>query len=406
MFRARHPDAPGPRGSFPQTTQYVRRPIQQQLRDSIPAVIIGILLILCGSALLFWNEGRAVQTSRSLDEGYNAVIRVQSSSNVLEENNHKLVHVTGSLSSSPVLSDDYYGVEIAAVRLKRRVQMYQWVEEESGSRSDETDPMAGDTSSYSYIMDWRDKTVDSSSFNIPWGHENPTSIPVASLIQTAETAQVGVYQLSPAIKERFTDYSAFSGDDQPESDEIKLHAGVYYLTRDIYSPEVGDLRVQFYFAGHIGESISVIGQQIGETLHPYMTSTGNQLMLLQSGSRSVEEMFSSEHAQNRVLTWSLRLAGWFLMFLGLTCVSHIVNSLVSSSRLLREVVTLGLGSTNCTLSMSTSLVIIGGAWCVYRPGLALLILVVAALPFIRAAINHNATGETLTQRTNGYRRIQ
>ncbi|CAL4165990.1 unnamed protein product, partial [Meganyctiphanes norvegica] len=189
-------------------------------------------------------------------------------------------------------------------------------------------------------------------------------------------------------------------------EEMKLHAGVYYLTRDIYSPEVGDLRVQFYYAGHVEETISVIGQQIGETLHPYMTSTGNHLLLLQPGTRTVEEMFASEHAQNRVLTWSLRLAGWFLMFLGLTCVSHIVNSLVSSSCLLREVVTLGLGSTNCTLSMSTSLVIIGGAWCVYRPGLALLILVVAALPFIRAAMNHNTTEGTLTQRTNGYRRVQ
>lgn len=76
---------------------------------------------------------------------------------------------------------------------------------------------------------------------------------------------------------------------------------------------------------------------------------------------------------------------------------------VICSPLLRDVVALGLGSANLTLSMSTSLVIIGGAWCIYRPGLALLILVVAALPFIRAAVKHQSTvGHS--RRPNGYRR--
>lgn len=73
--------------------------------------------------------------------------------------------------------------------------------------------------------------------------------------------------------------------------------------------------------------MSIIGHQIGETLHPYITSNGNELLIVHIGKRTVEEMFSSEHAQNRFLTWALRLAGWFLMFIGLTCVSNIVQSL-------------------------------------------------------------------------------
>lgn len=73
--------------------------------------------------------------------------------------------------------------------------------------------------------------------------------------------------------------------------------------------------------------MSVVGQQIGETLHPYLTSNGNELLIVRTGKHTVEEMFSSEHAQNRFLTWNLRLAGWFLMFIGLTCVSNIVHSL-------------------------------------------------------------------------------
>ncbi|XP_071522764.1 transmembrane protein 43 homolog isoform X2 [Panulirus ornatus] len=381
--------------------QYVRRPVREQMRESIPAVVVGVALLLAGSGLLFWNEGRAVQTSRSLDEGYNAVIRVPSANAVLEENNHKLVHVWGALSSSPVLTDDAYGVEIHAVRLKRRVQMFQWIEEESSVRSEETPGMPTDTS-YSYSFAWRDKVVDSSSFSIPWGHNNPTSIPVPSIVQVAETAKVGAYRLSPAIKEKFTDFVSFSGDEQPEGDDIKLHGGMYYITRDIYNPDIGDLRIQFYFAGRAGEVVSIVGQQIGETLHPYLTSNGNELLIVHMGKRTVEEMFSSEHAQNRFLTWSLRVGGWFLMFIGLTCVSNIVNSLVVCSPLMRDVVALGLGSAKLTLSMSTSLIIIGGAWAIYRPGLALLVLIVAALPFIRAAAQHKPS-EGSSRRANGYR---
>lgn len=75
---------------------------------------------------------------------------------------------------------------------------------------------------------------------------------------------------------------------------------------------------------------------------------------------------------------------------------------VVCSPLMRDVVALGLGSTNLTLSMSMSLIIVGGAWAIYRPGLAFLILLVAGLPFIRAAAKHRRT-QGSTRRANGFR---
>lgn len=371
----------------PAPPKHGRKAVREQVRASIPAVTIGLLLLLVGSALLFWNEGRAVQTAQSLDEGYSGIQRVLSPATMHEENNNKLVHVWGPLSATPVLSDEAYGVEIHAVKLKRRVQMFQWVEEESSLQSEDTPGMPSDTS-YSYSFAWRDKVVDSSAFSIPWGHDNPKTIPVESTIRVAETVSVGVYRLAGELKEEFNDFTPFSGDEQPSEGEVKLHGGMYYLTKDIYNPDIGDLRIQFYFAGKAGEMVSVVGQQRGDTLHPFPTSTGQDLLIVRTGKLSAEEMFSSEHAINRGLTWGLRMAGWLLLFLGLSCLSHIVHSLVSGSALMRDVVALGLGSANLTISMTTSLVIVGGAWAIYRPGLALLILIVAFLPFIRAAAKH------------------
>ncbi|KAB7497596.1 Transmembrane protein 43-like protein, partial [Armadillidium nasatum] len=153
-----------------------------------------------------------------------------------------------------------------------------------------------------------------------------TSI-VPAVIQTAEIVKIGSYNLSPAIKETFTKFIAFSGDEQPDTDEVKLHNGMYYFTKDIFNPETGDIRVQFYFAGHDGNVITLIGKQSGDSLHPYVTSSGRELLMVREGKISIEEMFSSEHAQNRILTWFYRLFGWFLLFIGMTSVSSIVQYL-------------------------------------------------------------------------------
>lgn len=68
--------------------------------------------------------------------------------------------------------------------------------------------------------------------------------------------RVGHLALGHEIKEKFTDYVEVTSDERPERKDIKLHMGIYYHCDDVWNPEVGDIRVQFYYAGLNGESVS------------------------------------------------------------------------------------------------------------------------------------------------------
>src|SRR5258705_7314046 len=80
-----------------------------RIGESIKGILFGIVLIGLSCMLLFWNEGRAVQTTKSLNEGAGLVIDVGTGS-VDPANEGKLVHVTGDIKAGIKPNDAEFGV--------------------------------------------------------------------------------------------------------------------------------------------------------------------------------------------------------------------------------------------------------------------------------------------------------
>ena len=82
---------------------------------------------------------------------------------VFDENNGALVIVRGSLNIQDSLKDEFYGISMASVKMRKVVQVYQWYETED-TASHQKDDANHVERSYSYDTDWFDYHIDSSNF--------------------------------------------------------------------------------------------------------------------------------------------------------------------------------------------------------------------------------------------------
>jgi hypothetical protein len=65
--------------------------------------------------------------------------------------------------------------------------------------------------------------------------------------------------------------------------------------------------------------------QVGKEIRPYKTFSGDEILMLQHGRLTIEEMFLEEQTRNQSLTWTFRGLGWLMMFLGANCLTNILQ---------------------------------------------------------------------------------
>ena len=379
-------------------TELTNQPIFGRIGNSIVGMLFGFLLVIGSIVLLFWNEGRAVATAKSLREGAATVIDVPAD-NVNSANESKLIHVTGETSVTDPLQDPIFNVSEKALRLRRNIEVYVWKEKKESKSRDKIGGGKETTTTYSYEKAWSPDLIKSSSFKSAEDHQNPPRLEIPKKEFVATDATLGQFRLTPQI------IGKVSGDETLEAtndqlsqvsenfqSKLKVDGNQYYLGTDPGNPEIGDEKISF---GVLRPgTLSVVAAQTKQSFTPYVTTNEREIELVETGNVSAAQMFAHAQAANRTLTWILRVVGFAAMFFAGMLVLGPISAMARILPFLGSLVELGFAIVSFFLSAIMSLLVIAVAWIVYRPilGIALILIAIACVVMLkRLHTKHVAT---------------
>ena len=353
-----------------------------RIGKAFTGILIGLLLVLVGAILLFWNEGRTVERRKALNEGA-ASVRSITPDKVDTANQGALVHVTGTATTDETLSDPEFGISTQAIRLRRSVEMYQWQEDKKTETEKKVGGGTETTTTYNYKKVWSSSHIDSSSFNYQDGHQNPVDMPLRSQGANATKVTLGAFTLPPSLVSEMDAWESLPVTDAkpnlPNGLNKKLQriAGGFYIGGSPNSPQIGDLRV--FFSVVKPAMVSLYAQQNGDSFAPYETESGGTLERLEMGSKTAAQMFKQAQHENTILMWVLRAVGLILLVVGFSMTLKPISVILDVIPLLGNVAEMGIMLVSLLLGLSLGLVIIAIAWLFYRPLLGIGLLVGAGL---------------------------
>jgi hypothetical protein len=354
-----------------------------RIQRSFGGVIFGLVLIVAMVALLFWNEGRAVQTEKALAEGAGIVVNVEGAP-IDPANEGKLVHVSGPIVTQQTLSDPTFAISAEGVRLVRKVEMFQWTEEKSSKTETKLGGGEETVTTYTYSKEWHEGPVDSSDFAQPDGHQNPQPVLESQSFQI-DDAGLGDYALTQSILSDVGGGKAYPIPNtqrdaivaaSPLEQDIKLIDGVITASANPSAPAVGDLKIAYELVPL--HEVSIIAQQSGKSLSPYQTEAGDQLQLVDDGIVAAPAMFKAAADENSLITWIIRAVGLVLLVVGFSLVVGPLGVIADFVPFIGSIVRFGTGIIASSLGLGIGTLTIALAWLFYRPLLSIIILVIGA----------------------------
>ena len=168
--------------------------------NSFKAIGSGFLLFVLGTALLWWNEGRAVKTEKMLDEAGSAYVEMENPNKKDASLEGELICGTAMATTEDSLSDTQFGIGAKAIALRRTVEYYQWVEHSQTKKEDKLGGKEVTTTTYTYSKRWVSSPVQSSQFHDPaYQNKNMVLTTVDEAEQYAENVSFGAYKLPESL---------------------------------------------------------------------------------------------------------------------------------------------------------------------------------------------------------------
>ena len=369
-----------------------------RLGDSFKGIGTGFLLIIAATALLWWNEGRTVRTGDAIVEAQLATEPMPAITKVDSAFEGKMVYATGRAVTKDELTDPVFGVKVNAIKLRRKVEYYQWVEHRRSEKRQKLGGGEETVTTYTYSREWVNHPVDSQSFKQMVGHENKTRIQSEDESWLAPNVTFGAYRfpefltrsiggekalnLSLSAEQRAELQKAFfapnAGLDtsqvlgQEGASMIHSQGNTLYVGRQPGTPAIGDVRVSFFETP--AAEVSILARVSGDTFVPFRASNGNTFSRLAMGTHDMNGMFEDAKSGNATMAWILRGVGLVLCVVGFGMIFAPLKIVADVIPLLGSIVGAGTGLVAGLLGSAWSMVIIAIAWIRFRPVLAFCLL--------------------------------
>ena len=173
--------------------------------NSFKAIGSGFLMFILGTALLWWNEGRAVKTEKMLDEAGNAYVEMENPNKKDASLEGELICGTAMATTEDSLIDAQFGIGATAISIRRNVEYYQWVEHSQTKREDKLGGKEVTTTTYTYTKEWVSSPIQSSNFHDPdYQNKNTVLTTIDESEQWAENVKWGAYTLPESLIHRIS----------------------------------------------------------------------------------------------------------------------------------------------------------------------------------------------------------
>ena len=369
----------------------------KNIGNSLRGIIVGIILVIIATVLIFWNENRAIKTYKALDRAQDACVEMPDINTVSADFNGKTVHCTGIATTTEMLADPNFGVNVNAISLSREVEYYQWVEHAKTETKEKIGGATEETTTYTYSKEWVSSPVDSKDFKDPeYQNANYVFETVDEMDVDATVVTFGAYTLPSfvvnsirgeepaAVNMDSTTVASWNNDikrnlgldESINANYVHVNNNEVYFGASASKPEVGDVRITFTYVPN-NQQISLIADVKDNTFQKHVDKNGKTVSSVVMGEVPVDQMFDSMKQGNKFLTWVIRLVLLLLIIAGFRMMVDLLPTLLKVLPFLGKGVGKILGLLCVVLGIVWTLVFIAIAWIAVRPVLAIVLLVVA-----------------------------
>ena len=382
-----------------------------RVKNSFKAIGTGFMLFLAGTALLWWNEGRAVKTNDMLNEAEAATVVMENPNKLDNSLEGELVCATALATTEDSLIDQQFGFGVKAIAIKRTVRYYQVQEKSKQEKKDKIGGGEETVTTYTYNRGWVTTPINSEGFHDP-GYRKInfvlTTVPQEDV--WAQNVTFGAYTLPESLIRSITsteplkpviaqdrmesmnedarhaalrNYSSSKLGNVAKSHNAEVGQFIHVTDNELYigmtpsSPAVGDVKVTFEKI--MPAKVTLIAKANGNTFEPYKAKNGYTFQTLVMGEKDAAEIYEDEHQTNSIMLWAFRIIGILMVVGGLKGIFGFLETLLKVVPFVANILGWGVGVICTVVGVVWSLIVIAVAWLFYRPLLGIILLVVAGV---------------------------